>query len=63
MNVRLLIVLVVVGMVGASASAQVTPDRLVRAEREPHNWLTYSAATPVNATACSIGSRGTTSSG
>ena len=27
-----------------SLSAQVTPDRLLHADREPQNWLTYTAA-------------------
>src|SRR5688500_13638033 len=29
-------------LVSAAAEAQVTADRLVRAEQEPHNWLMYS---------------------
>jgi alcohol dehydrogenase (cytochrome c) len=29
-------------LVSAAAGAQVTADRLVRAEQEPHNWLMYS---------------------
>jgi hypothetical protein len=29
-------------LAGASISAQVTFDRLVQADREPQNWLTYS---------------------
>jgi len=29
-------------LAGVAAAQQVTPDRLVRAASEPHNWLTYS---------------------
>src|SRR5688500_10799935 len=35
-------VLVAAVLVGAEPAQQDTPDRLVRAASEPHNWLTYS---------------------
>jgi alcohol dehydrogenase (cytochrome c) len=38
MTFRLLILLAAT----LALSAQVTFDRLVQADREPHNWLTYS---------------------
>jgi alcohol dehydrogenase (cytochrome c) len=34
--------LVLALVAGSAANAQVTAERLVRAEQEPHNWLTYS---------------------
>ena len=40
MNVRLPILLAL--LLSASLSAQVTYDRLLHADREPQNWLTYS---------------------
>jgi alcohol dehydrogenase (cytochrome c) len=39
MNVRILLLL---PLFGAAASAHVTYDRLLRADREPQNWLSYS---------------------
>ena len=38
---RLRIALALVGALGVSLSAQVTYDRLLHADREPQNWLTY----------------------
>ena len=35
-------VAILVALLSSSLSAQVTYDRLLRADREPHNWLTYS---------------------
>jgi alcohol dehydrogenase (cytochrome c) len=35
-------VAIFVALLSSSLSAQVTYDRLLRADREPHNWLTYS---------------------
>ena len=40
---RLLLLVVVLGT-AASLQAQVTFDRILRADQEPHNWLTYSGA-------------------
>jgi alcohol dehydrogenase (cytochrome c) len=45
MMLRLFVVLLV--MAAASLQAQVTYDRILRADREPHNWLSYSG-TPMN---------------
>ncbi len=43
MKARLsLVVLLLAVVAGHGAGAQVTPDRLLRAADEPHNWLTYS---------------------
>ena len=42
MKRRLAAVVACVVVLGSFAAAQVTPDRLVRASSEPHNWLTYS---------------------
>jgi alcohol dehydrogenase (cytochrome c) len=39
MNVR---VLILIPLLAAASTADVTYDRLLRAEREPHNWLSYS---------------------
>src|SRR6185437_9182014 len=34
--------LLLIALVGAAAWAQVTPERLLRANAEPRNWLSYS---------------------
>jgi alcohol dehydrogenase (cytochrome c) len=39
--VRIRLLLFLVCLLGVSVSAQVTHDRLVQADRESHNWLTY----------------------
>jgi alcohol dehydrogenase (cytochrome c) len=39
MNARILILLT---LLAAASPAEVTHDRLLRADREPHNWLSYS---------------------
>ena len=39
MTVRMLILLT---LVAAASPASVTYDRLLHADREPHNWLSYS---------------------
>ena len=42
---RLLATLLVIALsVASTAAAQVTPDRLVNASREPQQWLTYSGS-------------------
>jgi alcohol dehydrogenase (cytochrome c) len=42
MTVRLLAVLLVIVALMAPLPAQVASDRIVHADKEPHNWLTYS---------------------
>jgi alcohol dehydrogenase (cytochrome c) len=42
MNKPLSVLVLVVLALGSFVSAQVTPERLVRAASEPHNWLMYS---------------------
>ncbi|RPI55594.1 MAG: PQQ-dependent dehydrogenase, methanol/ethanol family [Acidobacteria bacterium] len=44
MRWRLSIVLVAVLALGSFLLAQVSPDRLLNAQKEPHNWLTYSGS-------------------
>ena len=44
---RLLVILLAAGVAGAAVQAQVSFDRILNAEREPHNWLSYSG-TPDN---------------
>ena len=34
--------LILLTLLAAASSADVTYDRLLKADREPHNWLTYS---------------------
>jgi alcohol dehydrogenase (cytochrome c) len=40
--VKLRLVIVMLSLLGAVVSAQVTYERILRADREPQNWLTYS---------------------
>ena len=40
MNARILILLT---LLAAASATDVTYDRLLHADREPHNWLSYSA--------------------
>ena len=45
--------LLLVSLVSSPAAGQVTFERLIRANDEPHNWLTYSGTYSVSVTACS----------
>ena len=42
MNARMPFVLAAAGALCVSLPAQVTFDRILHADREPQNWLTYS---------------------
>ena len=42
MTGRLLLTFAIVSLLPGGASAQVTFERLLNADEEPHNWLTYS---------------------
>ena len=42
MTRKFLIALLLVSLLPAASAAQVTFERLVNADEEPHNWLTYS---------------------
>ena len=44
MTRRLPIVLVAVLALGPFLLAQVSSDRILNAQKEPHNWLTYSGS-------------------
>src|SRR5688500_9900633 len=43
MRARLLLLALVAAATSLSAQSQVTWERLLHADREPHNWLSYSA--------------------
>ena len=43
MRARFLLLALVAAATSLSAQSQVTWDRLLHADREPHNWLSYSA--------------------
>ena len=36
------VIVILIGLLPGRSSAQVTPERLLDAAQEPHNWLTYS---------------------
>ena len=42
MRARRLLILIGCALLGSSLLAQVSPDRILNAQKEPHNWLTYS---------------------
>ena len=44
MTARRLAIFVVAVALAESMSAQVTPDRILNAQKEPQNWLTYSGS-------------------